>query len=309
MKKYINWYQTTLLLFWLCLSLTVLKPDFITNWFMSVTMLFGSFIAGATSEGGGAVAFPVMTLGFNIKPSVARDFSLLIQSFGMSAAAYTIFKKRIPIQRDILLPCVLSGFFGQLLSLLFLEGHFSPTFLKITFTSIWLSFALVLFLQHRVKSLKEVGISINFLLIIFALFGGVVTALTGSGIDILIFSLITLHYGVSEKIATPTSVVLMAALSITGVVSKFFLHGIETEALNYWAVCAPVVIFGAPLGAIFISKRSKKFIVIFLQTSIILQFLFSLYILNLSSFHIAWSTFLVLFGTCSFYLLFKYRKS
>ena len=33
-------------------------------WFMSVTMCVGSFVAGATSEGGGAVAFPVMTLLF-----------------------------------------------------------------------------------------------------------------------------------------------------------------------------------------------------------------------------------------------------
>ena len=35
-----------------------------------------------TSEGGGAVAFPVMTLALGIKPSVARDFSLMIQSCG-----------------------------------------------------------------------------------------------------------------------------------------------------------------------------------------------------------------------------------
>ena len=35
-----------------------------------------------TSEGGGAVAFPVMTLALNISPGVARDFSLMIQSCG-----------------------------------------------------------------------------------------------------------------------------------------------------------------------------------------------------------------------------------
>ena len=35
-----------------------------------------------TSEGGGAVAFPVMTLALEIPPSVARDFSLMIQSCG-----------------------------------------------------------------------------------------------------------------------------------------------------------------------------------------------------------------------------------
>ena len=35
-----------------------------------------------TSEGGGAVAFPVMTLALGIKPAIARDFSLMIQSCG-----------------------------------------------------------------------------------------------------------------------------------------------------------------------------------------------------------------------------------
>ena len=35
-----------------------------------------------TSEGGGAVAFPVMTLALHISPMVARDFSLMIQACG-----------------------------------------------------------------------------------------------------------------------------------------------------------------------------------------------------------------------------------
>ncbi len=50
---------------------------------------------GMTSEGGGAVAFPVMTLAFGTSPAVARDFSLMIQSCGMSAAAFTIFFMRV----------------------------------------------------------------------------------------------------------------------------------------------------------------------------------------------------------------------
>lgn len=41
-------------------------------------------IAGMTSEGGGAVAFPVMTLALGLTPAVARDFSLMIQSCGAS---------------------------------------------------------------------------------------------------------------------------------------------------------------------------------------------------------------------------------
>ena len=49
---------------------------------MSITMIFGSMIGGATSEGGGAVAFPVMTLALAIDPAVARDFSLMCQCCG-----------------------------------------------------------------------------------------------------------------------------------------------------------------------------------------------------------------------------------
>ena len=42
-----------------------------------------------TSEGGGAVAFPVMTLALGIPPAVARDFSLMIQSCGMTAGRHS----------------------------------------------------------------------------------------------------------------------------------------------------------------------------------------------------------------------------
>ena len=48
------------------------------------------YVLGMTSEGGASVAYPVMTLAFSIKPSVARDFSFMIQSCGMTAAAFTI---------------------------------------------------------------------------------------------------------------------------------------------------------------------------------------------------------------------------
>ena len=71
--------------------------DSIPNWYMSLTMAVGSFIAGATSEGGGAVAFPVMTLFFEVAPPVARDFSLMIQAVGMTAASFTILWTRTPV--------------------------------------------------------------------------------------------------------------------------------------------------------------------------------------------------------------------
>lgn len=52
------------------------------NWPITLTMVFGSIIAGATSEGGGAVAFPIFTKALAIAPSDAKVFSLAIQSVG-----------------------------------------------------------------------------------------------------------------------------------------------------------------------------------------------------------------------------------
>lgn len=47
-------------------------------WHMPVVMILGSTIGGMTSEGAGAVAFPVMTLGLHIDPDIARDFALMM---------------------------------------------------------------------------------------------------------------------------------------------------------------------------------------------------------------------------------------
>ena len=45
------------------------------RYIMTIVMVFGSMVAGATSEGGASIAFPVMTLALNINPVIARDFS------------------------------------------------------------------------------------------------------------------------------------------------------------------------------------------------------------------------------------------
>ena len=66
-------------------TLSIIKD----NWPVTLTMVFGSFIAGATSEGGGAVAFPVFTKVLHIAPQDAKIFSLAIQSIGMVAAGAT----------------------------------------------------------------------------------------------------------------------------------------------------------------------------------------------------------------------------
>ena len=70
--------------------------------------------SGMTSEGGGAVAFPVMTLAFSIAPDVARDFSIMIQSCGMSAAAFTIYFMKVQLEWHSIILCSIGGVFGSI---------------------------------------------------------------------------------------------------------------------------------------------------------------------------------------------------
>lgn len=312
--KNINLVQYLFLIIWTILIIFGgVYPDFINHGFMSITMLFGSFIAGATSEGGGAVAFPVMTLIFKIAPSTARDFSILIQSFGMTSASYLIISKRITIAKKLIGITLIGSFIGQILGFEIFEGNVLPATLKIAFTSIWMSFALVLFLQLKKNNENKdiVFTSANITLcLLFSFFGGIITALTGSGVDIFTFSIAVLYFRISEIVATPTSVVIMAINSVFACLLKYlFYDGISEQAYAYWLVCLPVVIFGAPIGAAFINKRSKMFIIYFLQVSIILQFIYSWLILDLSFDQKVLSILLLLGGFIMFFLMSKKKPS
>lgn len=258
---------------------------FTDNWFMSVTMAFGSFIAGATSEGGGAVAFPVMTLMFGIAPATARDFALMIQAVGMSSAAFTIFWVGIRVERHALVWSSVGGALGVILGLEFVAGRIPPPFAKMLFTSVWLSFAFALFWINRYRD-REVHDEIHnvlprhaVLLVGTGVLGGVITSITGSGIDIATFALLVLRLRINEKVATPTSVVLMAINATVGFAWKGLAGpGMAADAWNYWWVCVPIVVVGAPFGARFIRDRSRFFVAGLLYVAIVVQFVAALLI-------------------------------
>jgi len=54
-----------------------------------------------------------MTLLFKIKPHIARDFSLMIQSVGMMAASFTIFCLRIPVEWRAIFYAGFGGLVGR----------------------------------------------------------------------------------------------------------------------------------------------------------------------------------------------------
>lgn len=103
------------------------------RWVMSITMVFGSIVAGATSEGGAAIAFPVMTLVLGITPGVARDFSLMIQSVGMVAAACTIVIMGVKIEKNSLCYTTCGGVIGIIIGLELVAPALPPAFTKMIF--------------------------------------------------------------------------------------------------------------------------------------------------------------------------------
>lgn len=230
---------------------------FIEKYFMTITMILGGLVAGMTSEGGGAVAFPVMTMAFGIKASIARDFSMMIQFTGMSGASFAILFMRIDIEWHAIIVCSLGAVFGLLIGLEKVDPLVSPQSKKMFFVSVWFSFAFALFLLNRYHKRKTFNKIQNVkawkIVVLFftGVVGGLCTAIAGGGVDICSFSVLTLLFRVSEKVATPTSVVLMATNSAIGVFWRhLILEAIEVETWEYLAVTAPIVFVMTPLGAI-----------------------------------------------------------
>lgn len=269
------------------------------GWPLAVTMIFGSFIAGATSEGGGAVAFPVMTLILGIPPDVARDFSLMCQAVGMTSASFSILCLGIQVSKRSILIAGLGGMFGVVVGMTYIAPLLAPAYTKIFFTSFWLSFAFALYLINRdharqvnehMPARNPAGYATLFLV---GLIGGMVSGLAGSGLDITTFAFLVLAMRMCEKVATPTSVILMASNSLFAFFWRSFVAAepMAEAAWSYWYAAVPVACLMAPLGAMFIRDKSRHFVASILYVSIFAQFIGALLIVpmtpNLIAFCIA----------------------
>lgn len=260
---------------------------FRTRGFMTLVMVFGSIIAGASSEGGGAVAYPVMTLVFDIDPAVARNFSLAIQSVGMTAAALYIVARRISIETTYLWLIALGSVPGLVGGTYLLAPHVPPAYAKMTFVSFWLSYGLALYTinhireEDAIRTLPSLTGFQKLELLGIGMIGGVLSAIFGNGVDICSFAFVTLKYRLSEKVATPTSVILMAFNAVLGfALHALVLQDMQLEAFEFWWVSIPVVVFGAPFGAYVVSRVPRLYIATLLYTVIVVQFVSALWIIQ-----------------------------
>ncbi len=237
------------------------------QWAVAVTMVFGSLVGGGTSEGGGAVAFPVFTKLLHIASDDARIFTYAVQCVGMTAASLCILWMRVPIERRVLALGVPAGIAGVVLSVTAFAPLLSLSHIRIYFTVLLTSLALaMLVMQWRGGNARNervpVAGALEARMIIAAGFvGGIVSGLVGVGENTVMFILLVLLFRVSEKVATPTTVILMTAVSLAAFAAHVFLmrdfHG---PVVEYWLAAVPIVVVGAPIGAIVCARMSRVLI-------------------------------------------------
>lgn len=234
------------------------------HWYYPATMIVGAFVAGSTPEGGGAVAFPVLSIFLDIDRVLARDFSMMIQSVGMTSASIFILTRRnadIGVFKPLLwwVPIAFIGFVVGMHTLQDIQVYV----IQALFLSLIASFTIVYLLsRHRgtrgaytAKHLKD-----SFFTSVVVFVGGMCTSLFGTGADILLYTILVTHFTMKEKIATEMSVIMMAAVSLLGYAYRGLYEGALTHyQVRTWLCAVPVVLVMAPLGAHVLKKINTEY--------------------------------------------------
>lgn len=283
------------------------------HWPVSLTMAFGSFVAGATSESGGAVAFPVFTKVLAISAIHAKLFSLATQSVGMGSALLTILLLRIRVEWRAVFWVVLGAV--PMLWLGFkLAEQLPPSMVRLLFTVIQSSFALALWWHNRDPerdrhdSLPAFGSLEKATLLGFGMLGGLVSGLLGSGLEIIVFSVLVLWFRLCEKAATPTVIVMMVLTSWSAFAMIYCSGRFVPPVTDYWLAAVPIVVMGAPLGVYVCSRMSRTAVVKTLLGLILLELLSSLLLIPLTRELVLISTGLFISFSCVYYAMYRSKR-
>lgn len=243
-----------------------------------ITMIFGSFVAGSTPQGGGAVAFPVFTKLLDVSAADARTFSLSIQALGMGTAAVAIALTRRPVDVSALrltVPAAVSGYLAASWALL----YFTPpsAYTKVFFTLVVVITGAATVLSRRgliVEQLSSASLdsaNTKAALLAVAASGGAISALLGSGADVAVYLLLTVVLGVRPSVGVATSVVTMAAVSIVGLALSLATGALspasllaDTDLFGMWLAAIPVVVIGAPVGSWLASRVTSSVLTYFI---------------------------------------------
>jgi uncharacterized membrane protein YfcA len=253
------------------------------HWPIALTMLFGSYVAGATPMGGGTVAFPILVLAFGLPATLGRDFSFAIQSVGMTSASLFILCRRQRLAWSMLAGVMLGSSVGLPVGILWVAPWVPPVLVKVSFAVFWAAFGIVHLarldeLSTATGDARKHGWQSFVAGLAAGVVGGVsIVALTGVGIDMLVYALLVLAFRVDPKIAIPTSVLAMAFNSVLGIAIKQGTNGIEAGVWENWLAAAPVVALGAPLGAFVVNVIGRRITLLFVAVLCVSQFVWACY--------------------------------
>jgi uncharacterized membrane protein YfcA len=259
-----------------------------SHWQVSLTMIFGSLVGGGTSEGGGAVAFPVMTKVLAVQAPNARLFTFAIQSVGMGAATTTIIVNRVPVEWKAIRNGAPWAILGVAVSSLALAPRLDAPSVRLVFTAILVSLALALWISRRLAPGRRDTLELVGPVELAALFGaglagGMLSGVAGLGENTIMFSLLVLGFRVCERVVTPTTVVLLTIVSWSGFATHLFLMNDFTgEVVDMWLAAVPIVAIGAPTGALLCTRMSRDMIVRILYVLISVEFVSTLLLVPMS---------------------------
>ncbi len=250
---------------------------------MALAMAFGSYVAGSTPMGGGTVGFPVLVLFFDQPATLGRDFSFAVQSIGMTSASIFIMARRQPLAWSMLKGSVLGSLLGTPLGIVFIAPLVPELWIKVVFAVVWASFG-VLHLYRIGEISSHTGMTspgerwdFRVGLVVGLVSGATVAAVTGVGIDMVLYAALVLLCRADLKIAIPTSVVIMAFTSLIGIAFKNLFTGVQPGVFENWLAAAPVVALGAPLGAFAVDLIGRKPTLLFVAVLCVGQFLWTCY--------------------------------
>ena len=259
--------RTVVFVVWLLVGGERALQAIATDWPVSLTMVFGSLVGGGTSEGGGAVGFPVLTKVLAVPADQARLFAFAIQTIGMGAATITIIVNRVPLEWRAIRFGAPAAMLGVVVSCVFLAPLVPSGTVRLLFTAILVGLGVALvvsrrFAPDRRDTIEVFGRGELIALIAVGLVGGLLSGVAAVGENTLMFIVLVLAFRVCERVVTPTTVVLLTIVSVTAFAAHaLVIRDFQGPVVDMWLAAVPIVAIGAPLGALLLTRMSRDAIV------------------------------------------------
>jgi uncharacterized membrane protein YfcA len=241
-------------------------PEVRAHWPIALAMLFGSYVAGSTPMGGGSVAFPILVLLLGEPAALGRSFAFAIQALGMSSALLYLLAVGRPLAWGVLRWALLGSLVATPLGCVWLAPRVSELGVKLVYAVVWAAFGWI-----TLRRLSELAGQTGMLalgrgseraagFLAGAIGGGCIASVAGVGADMLLYSVLVLRFRADARLAIPTAVALMAFTSIVGVATSACVSLLDPSVPllhpgvgAHWLAAAPIVVVGAPLGALAVS--------------------------------------------------------